>query len=280
MTGTNPNPAPKKQISLETDVKLTSPVVSSGNLTEVGVDSSFASEVQRTMEEYDQVSHSYTAAVSLPDIISKERERIRFGVGLTANRGEAPQSVLDVGCAGARDLEAWKDLGITYHGIDHSEGMLGEAREHASNNGITDATFDRANILDMKIRPSSVSLVWCSSVIQHVPKDKVEGVLREFERALENGGILYLNVRPPKEGVAVEGMVTSHEYERRDGEKHVERFIAHYSLEEMTKLLENIGFHIESDETYAEVYDQYDDGGEKAAYIPEKFVIFARKLMR
>jgi SAM-dependent methyltransferase len=182
-----------------------------------------------------------------------------------------------VGCAGSRDLETWTQKGITYYGVDYSAKMIELSIAKAERIGALGCHFKRANLLDMEIVPASVSLVWCSSVIQHVPKGLVSNVLTNFHDALEPGGILYLNVRPPKEGVPIEGMVTSKEYTRTDGQRFVERFVAHYEMNEMTTLLERIGFTVEGGEMYAEVYNQYNDGGEKAAYLPEKFVIFARK---
>lgn len=230
-----------------------------------------------TRQEYEEIAASYTDAVSLPDIISMERGRIEYGLMVAANRGEQPSSVLDVGCAGARDLETWVQNGITYYGVDYSSNLIDIASNRADELGVSSASFKRANLIEMDISPESVSIVWCSSVIQHVPKDRVSDVLSNFYNALEEGGILYLNVRPPKEGVPLEGMVSSQEYTRTDGQKHVERFVSHYELTEMESLLKHVGFTIEKGEVYSEVYDQYDDGGQKAAYLPEKFVIFARK---
>ena len=69
-------------------------------------------------------------------------------------------------------------------------------------------------------------------------------------------------------------MVTSSEYQRDDGQKHVERFVSHYSIEQMKKLLEKAGFEIVTANMYKEDYGY---NKEKAAYLPEKLVIFARK---
>lgn len=231
----------------------------------------------KTKHEYEEIAPSYREAVSLPDIVAMETRRINYGVALVAQRGTPAASVLDVGCAGARDLKTWMDLGVTYYGVDYSSAMIDLALAQADRLGATDAHFKRGNLLAMDLISESVSMVWCSSVIQHVPKANAEDVLKGFQTALEMGGLLYLNVRPPKEGVPTEGMVSSKEYTRSDGTKHVERFVAHYEMSEMENLLVRCGFSIEGGERYKEVYDQYDDGGEKARYLPEKFVLFARK---
>jgi 2-polyprenyl-3-methyl-5-hydroxy-6-metoxy-1,4-benzoquinol methylase len=230
------------------------------------------------MYEYDEIAASYIDAVSLPDIVALETSRIRYGVTLVAQRGTRATSVLDVGCAGARDLKTWMELGVSYYGVDYSVAMIEFALAQAARLGAANAQFRRGNLLAMELQPESVSLVWCSSVIQHVPRACVASVLTGFHAALESGGVLYLNVRPPKDGVPMEGIVTSKEYARSDGTKHVERFVSHYEMSEMEALLEGCGFSIESADRYREVYDQYDDGGEKASYLPEKFVVFARKV--
>jgi SAM-dependent methyltransferase len=88
------------------------------------------------------------------------------------------ERVLDLGCGAGRFVAALRQAGADAIGVDLAEGALERARRNVPGADFSTTTET--------IPDSSVDLVWCSEVIEHVPDTAV--LLSEARRVLKTGG--------------------------------------------------------------------------------------------
>ncbi len=151
------------------------------------------------------------------------------------------KKVLDAGCGGGRDVEYFKEEGLSVLGIDISEEMIKEAKKRVSG-----ARFEVMDFSDIKLKDSTVDGVWCMAGFLHTPRDEIVKVLKEFFRVLKKEGVVYVAVR---EGVGEKEI-------RKEKYGNEPRTYVYFSKEELVGYLEEAGFSI----VEAEVND---DGGKK-----------------
>jgi SAM-dependent methyltransferase len=90
------------------------------------------------------------------------------------------ERVLDLGCGAGRFVAALRDHGADAVGVDLAEGALERARRNVPGAEFLATTAE--------LPDSSVDLVWCSEVLEHVPD--TAGLLSEARRVLRTGGRL------------------------------------------------------------------------------------------
>jgi ubiquinone/menaquinone biosynthesis C-methylase UbiE len=90
------------------------------------------------------------------------------------------ERVLDLGCGAGRFVAALRDHGADAVGVDLAEGALERARRNVPGVEFLATTAE--------LPDSSVDLVWCSEVLEHVPD--TAGLLSEARRVLRTGGRL------------------------------------------------------------------------------------------
>ncbi len=88
------------------------------------------------------------------------------------------ERVLDLGCGAGRFVAALRQAGADAIGVDLAEGALERARRNVPGADFSPTTEP--------IPDSSVDLVWCSEVIEHVPD--TAALLSEARRVLKTGG--------------------------------------------------------------------------------------------
>jgi SAM-dependent methyltransferase len=94
----------------------------------------------------------------------------------------AGERVLDLGCGAGRFVAALRDAGADPVGVELADAALERARRN-----VPGADF-RAMTDAIPLEDSSVDLVWCSEVLEHVPD--TAGLLSEVRRVLRTGGRL------------------------------------------------------------------------------------------
>ena len=98
--------------------------------------------------------------------------------------GEAApgERVLDLGCGAGRFVAALRDAGADPVGVELADGALERARRNVPGADLRALGPDG----EIPLEDSSVDLVWCSEVLEHVPD--TAGLLSEARRVLKTGG--------------------------------------------------------------------------------------------
>jgi ubiquinone/menaquinone biosynthesis C-methylase UbiE len=175
-------------------------------------------ETEITSATYDQIAADYAARWSAGEPLAQARSRFAALLSPGAR-------VLDAGCGPGWDTARLRDLGLRACGFDRSRGMLGQARER-------DVPLALGDMRALPVRAGALDGLWACASFLHIPKSDGPAVLREFQRVLRPGGILYIAV---KQGA---------------GERWVEhspgrqRFFVFYSPDELDRLLAKSGFAV------------------------------------
>jgi len=96
---------------------------------------------------------------------------------------------VDLGCGYGRTLiySNLKGRPQVSIGADISVVMLKKARKYCAQHGVKPVLV-RADISSLPIRSAIVDLIYSAGVLIHLPKQKVEAVVREMDRTLKVGG--------------------------------------------------------------------------------------------
>jgi ubiquinone/menaquinone biosynthesis C-methylase UbiE len=111
----------------------------------------------------------------------------RAGVSLSGR-------VLDAGCGGGGTALSLAEESSFAVGLDLDARFAGSGTKLLEERGIRNAAFVRGNGMCLPFRDAALDLVFSHSVIEHVVS--AEGYLRECERVLRPGGVLYLSTAP------------------------------------------------------------------------------------
>lgn len=140
-------------------------------------------------------------------------------------------SVLDVGCGSGRASKLLYEKGFSVVGIDFSEKMLSLARKR-----VRGVSFAEMDVQELNFPSRSFDGVWANFAIIHIPKRETMSTLREWNRVLKQGGVLFITTSAGKhwEGVQDEWL--------KKGEK---MFFHRMSEEALYGYLEKSGFCVE-----------------------------------
>ena len=131
---------------------------------------------EATVQDYAAVAEGY-AAGNLDHDVSQNIN--------AALRGRAaPLSVLDLGCAGGRDLAHFIRMGHRATGVAGSEAFAAIARRTAP-----DATVVCCNLLDLDLGDSSFDAIYANAVLFHLPSAAMPSLLSKVVAALRPGGV-------------------------------------------------------------------------------------------
>jgi O-antigen chain-terminating methyltransferase len=113
-----------------------------------------------------------------------------FLVPMTASRTPA---AIDLGCGRGEWLELLGETGFSARGVDLDEGMLAACRERGLNVETQDA------LACLRAQPdASLALVSAFHLVEHIPFDAVQELVREALRVLEPGGLLIMETPNPE----------------------------------------------------------------------------------
>ncbi len=108
-------------------------------------------------------------------------------------RLHTPATALDLGCGRGEWLELTARHGFSARGVDLDDGMLSSCRER----GLQVETADA--IATLRALPAdSVALVSAFHLIEHIPFDAVQELIREALRVLQPGGLLIMETPNPE----------------------------------------------------------------------------------
>ena len=114
-----------------------------------------------------------------------ERSGEHFGWILGMLGSRPGQTVVDAGCGPGNAFAALGRAGVRIIGFDRSAGMVREARQHATGQGL-DAVVFRADAQAIPLADGSCDRVLASHMLFHVPD--ITRALREMRRVLRPGG--------------------------------------------------------------------------------------------
>ena len=101
--------------------------------------------------------------------------------------------VLDLGCGRGEWLELLDQQGFDTFGVDLDDGMLAACRERGLHVELTDA------LSALRATPeASVAMVSAFHLVEHIPFDAVQDLIREARRVLLPGGLLVMETPNPE----------------------------------------------------------------------------------
>jgi len=122
----------------------------------------------------------------LTDPVLDYEQTVRSHMIMNMLDPKAGETILDVGCANARDLIPLCKKGCKCTGIDFSSSMIEEAKKDLSKNHITDVQVEVGDATNLRFPDKSFDKVYASEVLEHIP-DYAKAV-SELSRVLKPGG--------------------------------------------------------------------------------------------
>eukprot|EP00928_Gymnodinium_smaydae_P073150 TRINITY_DN56392_c0_g1_i1.p1 TRINITY_DN56392_c0_g1~~TRINITY_DN56392_c0_g1_i1.p1 ORF type:complete len:245 (-),score=55.18 TRINITY_DN56392_c0_g1_i1:31-702(-) len=98
----------------------------------------------------------------------------------------APLDILDLGCAGGRDLRAFTQLGHRAVGLDGAPGFVALARQSAPGCEVL-----QQDLLELALPGERFDGIFANAVLFHIPSAALPRVLSELYAALRPGGVLF-----------------------------------------------------------------------------------------
>lgn len=143
-------------------------------------------------------------------------------------------SILDVGCGDGVKSAYFVEHGFTVTGVDFSEGLLNIAKRD-----IPQAKFLLMDMREIGKLTDEYDGIFAQASLLHIPRDEAFSVLTTLYSHLAAGGVLYVAVKGPKEGMPLEGEITENDY----GYEYT-RFFSYYSMEELQKYFADLGLEV------------------------------------
>ncbi len=167
-----------------------------------------------TIESYNQNAKELSEKFKeLTDL----KERYEFPRFISLLKGK---KILDLGCGSGDHSLYFKEKGLDVISIDLSEEMVNLCNKKEINAHLMD-------IEHLQFENDSFDGVWAVTSLLHIPKSKLDDVIRRLNLILKDAGILYVCV---KEGVG-EGLI-------EDKTGLTKRFFAFWQEEEMKLIFE------------------------------------------
>ena len=149
--------------------------------------------------------------------------------------------VLDAGCGGGRDCQAFVERGFKVVGVDLSEKMLQIAQASVQN-----GVFIQADLRKIPLDDNTIDGIWCCASLLHLKHSEVPRALAEFKRILRTNAVCCILV---KEG-------SGEEFVQDDLSQGLRRFYSYFREDEMCELCLSLNFGILSRYTTAEKSNQ------------------------
>ena len=134
-----------------------------------------------TIEDYDAVAAAFDAGNKDHDV----SQNIDALLAPLAGRAE-PLVVVDLGCAGGRDLVALTSRGCVAWGVDGSAAFCDLARAAAPQCRVLQQDFT-----ELDLPAETFDGVFANAALFHVPSEHLPGVLREIHGCLKPDSIFF-----------------------------------------------------------------------------------------
>ncbi len=146
----------------------------------------------------------------------------------TFNKYLPKGKVIEFGCGGGRDAKPLSGLGYKYLGTDVSKGFLKEAKKNNPK-----LKFIYKSLYKLDFKQNEFDGFWASAVFLHIPKDRMDLVLKNITKIIRPDGIGFISVKEGK-GELLES----------DDVEGLERLWSYYTLEGFGGLLGRNNFKV------------------------------------
>lgn len=137
------------------------------------------------MQEYiDQNAAAYDEIASL---FSSTRQYIWKDIKPLLRFAKNGDQILDVGCGNGRLYQLFKDLSITFTGIDISSGLIDIAKET-----YPESTFIVSDMRELPLEDALFDIVYSIAAVHHLPPEGQQQTLQEVHRVLKPGGLFVM----------------------------------------------------------------------------------------
>jgi SAM-dependent methyltransferase len=134
---------------------------------------------ERTLAHYNRSAVEFRAGTWGHDVTQN------YQALLDAIEGDAPYTILDLGCGPGRDLAYFKAQGHNAIGLDGSLKFVEMARAE------TGCEVLLQNFLSLELTPSRFDGIFANASLFHVPSQDLGRVLKELFISLKPGGVLF-----------------------------------------------------------------------------------------
>lgn len=176
--------------------------------------------IKEAIKAYDQIAKLYG------DYKSEKLLQYQLNKFISLLPGKR---VLDAGCGTGRDVEYFLDEGIDAIGIDISRGMLDEAKKR-----VQEGNFQHMDFTQTRFPKKTFHGIWCMASLADIPRENAGKVLKEFNRLLGQGGIVYFAVK----GGQGQEIVKKRKY------NDLPRVYVYYDKIELEEIVKENGFEI------------------------------------
>jgi SAM-dependent methyltransferase len=178
---------------------------------------------QLTIATYNKIAAIWASQHHTLGFWAKEMER--FQELLPAGK------IIDIGSGGARDAIGLIALGYEYVGVDISEKLLAIARKQ-----LPGVRFYKQSVYKLDFPKEKFEGFWCSAVLLHIPKTRVNEALRRIKLVLKPKAVGFISIKDG-EGERIETEVWD------NGEKH-KRLFSYWSKQDFSRVLKNNGYQV------------------------------------
>lgn len=181
-------------------------------------------EEEQTIATYNRVAQTWASKHHQAGFWRKEM--LEFRKLLPSGK------ILDIGSGGARDAHDLIALGFGYVGVDISVELLNIARRE-----LPKQKFYKQSIYELKFpRGQKFDGFWCSAVLLHVPKARINEALQRVKTVVKPGAIGFISI---KDGRGERTIKETWE----NGEVH-KRFFSYWSKKEFSQTLKGNGYQV------------------------------------
>lgn len=201
---------------------------------------------ESVMKDYDDIASEYCDEFCSTEVydgfIDKWLQTIQRG------------NILDVGCGGGNNCQYINEKdGFQAYGIDFSDGMIAEARKRYPN-----VKIKKMDMTNLTFPDQTFDGILSNCSLIHIPTELIPQTLQGFKRVLKPKGKLLLIVLDGNGEEMVEEPY-------REGQE-VYAYLKYFTAEEISKLLKDNGFRVDTIEKRKTESENELAGGELVIY--------------